>query len=700
LKKYLSFLIVGMLVIFSISGIALKTNKRSNETEHNKIMIFELPNPYSDEKTCFVEYEQKQSFDNDLYEIIPSNKDSFDYVIITTEDLESSITSSSFIQWKESLGFNIKIVCITDSEINNQQGADLQAKIRNFLREYYLVWGIEYVLIVGDHETIPMKYCYPDPSNHKNTAGTVGGNGGDVPTDYYYADLTSADEDSWDLDGDGYYGEYGDDEPDFQAEISVGRIPTSLSSRITYALDKTVAFEQDTGSWKNSALHGGAFWYFTNENNNGLDALDGATCMNEMEVNLMQDWNVNHYSEQSGLEKSVFNWPALTEEAFAGDWRDGQFSVVNWGAHGWSTGASNKIWSWDDGDDVPENNEFDWRSFISSFSNLDDDHPAIVFGISCVINYPESNQYGNIGIDLLTKPSYGASVGVVASTRSPWGTIDWPNNLGGAESQCYEFNRFMIVEKETVGDAFYKAMYFCTSNYGWSSWAEYNNNYCFNLYGDPSLRREGISGGFPSNPEINGPSSGVANTDYDYIFSSVDPTSEDVYYYIEWGDGSIEEWIGPYKSGEEVTKTHSWSETGTFSIRAKAKDINDEESGWTTFEVSMPKGKKLFSFNQGNFEAEIGINGNDEPIINLDGNYRTRWRFITVNGIASNGDNQVRFQGFFRGSYFVLQVPIRGNIVNIIGRCRFDTDKQEFSGQWSARDTCLRGWIQGTFTSN
>ncbi len=689
-----------MLVILSISGIALKTNKIYSETEPDKIMIFELPNPYSDEKFMLVEYSDQKQTNDDSNVIIPESKNNFNYLIITTEDLISAISASSFIQWKESIGCNIKIVKISDSEINDQQGDDLPAKIRNFLRQYYPIWGIEYVLIVGDHDTIPMRYCYPDPTNHKNTAGTVGGNGGDVPTDYYYADLSYPDDESWDSDGDGFYGEFGEDEPDFQAEVSIGRIPTSLPSRITYALDKTVSFEQDTGSWKNSALQGGAFWYFTNENNNGRDAYDGATCMNEIEVNLMQGWNVNHYSEQDGLEKSVFNWPALTEDAFAGDWRDGQFSVVNWGAHGWSTGASNKIWSWDDGDGVPEGNEVEWRRFISSFSNLDDDYPAIVFGISCVINYPESNQDGNIGIDLLTKPSYGAAVGVVASTRSPYGTSGWPDNLGGAESQCYEFNRFMIVEKETVGDAFYKAMYFCTSNYGWSSWGEYNNNYCFNLYGDPSLKREGISCGFPSNPEINGPSSGVANTDYYYTFSSVDPTSEDVYYYIEWGDGSIEEWIGPYKSGEEVTKTHSWSETGTFFIRAKAKDINDEESGWATFEVSMPKGKKLFSFNQGNFEAGIGINGNDEPIINLDGNYRTRWRFITVNGIASNGDNQVRFQGFFRGSYFILQVPIRGNIVNIIGRCRFDTDKQEFSGQWGDRGTRLRGWIQGSFTSN
>lgn len=589
MKKYLSFLTVGMLIIVSFSVVAIKTNIRNFENESDKITIFELPSPYSNEKFMSVEYSNQIQKIYDSKEITSENKDTFNYIIVTTEELTNAILASSFIQWKESIGYKTKIVKIKDTEINDQQGDDLPAKVRNFLREYYPIWEIKYVLIVGDHDTIPMRYCYPDPTNHKNTAGIVGGDGGDVPTDYYYADLTDSDADSWDSDGDGFYGEYGEDDPDFHAEISIGRIPTSNPNRVSYTLDKTVAFEQDTSSWKNSALHGGAFWYFTNENNNGRDAYDGATCMNEMEVNLMQGWSVNHYSEQDGLEKSVFNWPALTEEAFAGDWHDAQFSVINWGAHGWSTGASNKIWSWDDGDGVPEGHEVEWCSFISSFSDLDDDHPAIVFGISCVINYPESNQDGNIGIDLLTKPSYGASVGVVASTRSPWGTSGWPDNLGGAESQCYEFNRFMIVEKETVGDAFYKAMYYCTSNYGWSSWAEYNNNYCFNLYGDPSLRREGISGGFPSKPEINGPSSGIPNTDYDFTFSSVDPTGEDVYYYIEWGDGDIEEWIGPYNSGEDVIKTHSWSEKGAFFIRAKAKDVNDEESAWASLEITMPQ---------------------------------------------------------------------------------------------------------------
>jgi len=190
----------------------------------------------------------------------------------------------------------------------------------------------------------------------------------------------------------------------------------------------------------------------------------------------------------------------------------------------------------------------------------------------------------------LTKPSYGAAVGVVASTRSPYGTSAWPDNLGGSESQCYEFNRFMIVEKETVGDAFFKAMYFCTSNYGWNHWAEYTNNYCFNLYGDPSLRREGIAGGFPSKPIINGPSSGILNTEYNYTFSSVDPTGKDLYYYLEWGDGSIEEWIGPFDSGVDASASHIWDKKGNYEIKVKAKDIYGVESEWSDpLVVSMPK---------------------------------------------------------------------------------------------------------------
>ncbi len=99
----------------------------------------------------------------------------YDYVIITTSSLAAAVTSSDFIAWKTSLGYSVRTVLIADPEIAGQPGGDLAEQIRSFLRAYYTVWGIEYVLMVGNSETVPMRYCYPDPSNHLNTAGTPGG---------------------------------------------------------------------------------------------------------------------------------------------------------------------------------------------------------------------------------------------------------------------------------------------------------------------------------------------------------------------------------------------------------------------------------------------------------------------------------------------------------------------------------------------
>jgi glutaredoxin len=95
----------------------------------------------------------------------------------------------------------------------------------------------------------------------------------------------------------------------------------------------------------------------------------------------------------------------------------------------------------------------------------------------------------------------------------------------------------------------------------------------------------------PNEPSIDGLTSGKAGEEYDYTFSVIDPNDDVVYYYIEWGDGNIEDWIGSYDSGEEVIISHSWDEQKTYTIRAKAKDSHDAESDWTTLEVTMPKNK-------------------------------------------------------------------------------------------------------------
>ena len=92
----------------------------------------------------------------------------------------------------------------------------------------------------------------------------------------------------------------------------------------------------------------------------------------------------------------------------------------------------------------------------------------------------------------------------------------------------------------------------------------------------------------PSTPLISGPSNGKTGTEYNYTFVSTDPEEFNVYYYIDWDDGSFEEWIGPNSSGEVITVTHTWSEDGAYDVRAKAKDARGLEGDWSTLTVTMP----------------------------------------------------------------------------------------------------------------
>lgn len=99
----------------------------------------------------------------------------------------------------------------------------------------------------------------------------------------------------------------------------------------------------------------------------------------------------------------------------------------------------------------------------------------------------------------------------------------------------------------------------------------------------------------PDTPEITGPTSGEAGSSYEYTIRTFDSDGDFIYYYIDWGDGNVEEWIGPYGSpipsgGDyyRIDLNHTYEEKGTYTIRVKAKDIFDLESDWATLPVTMP----------------------------------------------------------------------------------------------------------------
>jgi len=117
-----------------------------------------------------------------------------------------------------------------------------------------------------------------------------------------------------------------------------------------------------------------------------------------------------------------------------------------------------------------------------------------------------------------------------------------------------------------------------------------NNNEIRELYNNP--------GGVPDKPTISGPRTGKPKQEYDYSFSSSDPDDDTIYYYIDWDDDQVEEWIGPFPSGFEVKLGHTWEEKGNYVISAKSKDNAGKESDLATFAVSMPKNKIINPFER------------------------------------------------------------------------------------------------------
>ncbi len=107
---------------------------------------------------------------------------------------------------------------------------------------------------------------------------------------------------------------------------------------------------------------------------------------------------------------------------------------------------------------------------------------------------------------------------------------------------------------------------------------------CFKTYGRGNQA--------PNTPDITGQTNGKAGVAYDYTFTATDPDSDDVQYYIDWGNGDTE-WTSFAASGTPLTVSHTWEEQGDYTITAKAKDIYGAESDWGTLTVTMPVNQQV-----------------------------------------------------------------------------------------------------------
>lgn len=85
----------------------------------------------------------------------------------------------------------------------------------------------------------------------------------------------------------------------------------------------------------------------------------------------------------------------------------------------------------------------------------------------------------------------------------------------------------------------------------------------------------------PDIPEISGPIFGDVEFEYTFSFISNDVDGNDIYYYVSWGDGTNDDWFGPFASGAEATASHTWTSEDVYYIKAKAKDEFGSESDFS-----------------------------------------------------------------------------------------------------------------------
>jgi hypothetical protein len=99
----------------------------------------------------------------------------------------------------------------------------------------------------------------------------------------------------------------------------------------------------------------------------------------------------------------------------------------------------------------------------------------------------------------------------------------------------------------------------------------------------------------PEKPTISGPLIAQTGKSLEFTFQSTDPEGFDIYYNIMWGDGTYEDYIGPYASGEEAVVNHTYTESGSFNIVVKARDSAGEKSPQTQYKIIILKNRAITS---------------------------------------------------------------------------------------------------------
>jgi YVTN family beta-propeller protein len=140
----------------------------------------------------------------------------------------------------------------------------------------------------------------------------------------------------------------------------------------------------------------------------------------------------------------------------------------------------------------------------------------------------------------------------------------------------------------------------------------------------------------PTVPVISGPSAGVVGVPVTFKATATDPENDSIAFQFDWGDSSIGVWTNLIASGETASVAYTYSDSGTFSVKTKAKDRKGKESDWSA-PVSCQLGIVQFSWPDSLIgEISLDANAEDRCLVTPDG------RFLYVAHLDANFVTPVR----------------------------------------------------------
>lgn len=171
------------------------------------------------------------------------------YLIVTSESFVDAF--KPLRDWKTQKGMKAEIISTEAIDsIYEDEGADIQERIKRCLKDYYYNYSLDWVLLGGDDSSVPVRECYIANDSGKVTYRTI------VASDAYYANFEGTFD--WDANDNGYYGEV-EDTVFLTPQIKVSRLPFRNESQVEAYTEKLINYEKAlyTGSWMKRMLLSG-----------------------------------------------------------------------------------------------------------------------------------------------------------------------------------------------------------------------------------------------------------------------------------------------------------------------------------------------------------------------------------------------------------------------------------------------------------